>query len=63
MPKKKTKKSIAKRVKRTATGKFKRASAGMGHLLTGKSAKRKRQLRKGALVSKTVQKKIAAMFA
>jgi large subunit ribosomal protein L35 len=51
MPKMKTRKSVAKRFKLTATGKIKRACAGRGHLLSSKSRKRKRQLRKGALVS------------
>ena len=42
MPKQKTKKAMAKRFKKTGTGKFKRSSAGGAHILTGKSRKQKR---------------------
>lgn len=47
----KTKKSLAKRVWRTGKGKFKRTRANKGHLLVHKTKKRKRRLRKAALVS------------
>ena len=63
MPKQKTRKSVAKRFKITGTGKIKRSSAGRGHLLSGKTRKRKRQLRKGALVSASDYKRIASQFA
>lgn len=46
MPKMKTRKAIAKRLKQTSTGKFVRKSPNKRHLNTGKSAKRKRHLRK-----------------
>ena len=49
--KRKTKKSVAKRFRKTGTGKIKRSCTGRGHLLGHKSRKRKRGLRKGALVS------------
>ena len=39
----KTKKSVAKRFKITATGKVLRSRAGRRHLLSGKSAKRRRR--------------------
>lgn len=58
MPKMKTRKAVAKRFKLTATGKIKRSSAGRGHLLSGKSRKRKRHLRRGALVSGADYKRI-----
>ena len=51
MPKMKTHRGAAKRFKRTASGKLKRAQAFTNHILGKKSSKRKRQLRKGALVS------------
>ncbi|MGC3988694.1 MAG: 50S ribosomal protein L35 [Chthoniobacteraceae bacterium] len=54
----KTKKSVAKRFKVTATGKVLRAQASRRHLLASKSAKRKRQLAKTALVHKTDAKRI-----
>ena len=49
----KTRKSVAKRFKITASGKVKRACAGRRHLLSCKSNKQKRNLAKGALVDKT----------
>ena len=50
MPKMKTKKSVAKRVKVTGTGKLMRYKAGRRHLLVRKNAKRRRQLRGPAQV-------------
>ncbi len=49
----KTKKSAAKRFKVTGTGKLKRNKAYRSHILTKKSPKRKRNLRKSALVDDT----------
>ena len=51
MPKMKTHRGLAKRIKRTGTGKLKRAKAYKSHILTKKDRKRKRRLRKGDLVS------------
>ena len=51
MPKQKTHKGAAKRFKLTGTGKVKRKKAYGRHILTKKSRKRKRGLRKSALVS------------
>ncbi len=53
MPKMKTKKAIAKRFRVTGTGRLKRSRAYKQHILTKKSAKRKRNLRKVAYVSVT----------
>ncbi|MGD0266966.1 MAG: 50S ribosomal protein L35 [Candidatus Methylomirabilota bacterium] len=50
MPKMKSNKGAAKRFKRTGTGKLRRARSSKSHLLTGKSARRMRPLRKGKLV-------------
>jgi large subunit ribosomal protein L35 len=44
MPKQKTHKGLKKRVKITATGKIKHKRAGAGHLMSGKSAKRRRKV-------------------
>ncbi len=44
MPKQKTHKGLAKRVKVTARGKIKRRRAGTGHLMGSKNAKRRRRL-------------------
>jgi large subunit ribosomal protein L35 len=52
MPKMKTKSSAKKRFRVTASGKVKRATAYRSHILTSKSTKRKRKLRKGHYVSK-----------
>ncbi len=51
MPKLKTNKSVAKRVKRTATGKYLRHKAFSRKLKTSKSSKRRRNLRKSDVVS------------
>jgi large subunit ribosomal protein L35 len=47
----KTQKTAAKRVKRTASGKLRIRHAGKSHLLTRKTAKRERRLRRPGLVS------------
>jgi large subunit ribosomal protein L35 len=54
----KTKKAVAKRFKVTATGKVLRTQAGHRHMLASKSAKRKRQLAKTALVDETDEARI-----
>ena len=49
----KTKRAAAKRFKVTGTGKLKRNKAYKSHILTKKTTKRKRNLRKSALVDET----------
>lgn len=56
MPKMKTNRAAAKRFKLTGTGKLKRAKAFKSHILTKKSAKTKRNLRKAGYVSPTQEK-------
>jgi len=51
MPKMKTKRAAAKRLRLTGTGKVRRGRAGKQHLMRGKSANRLRNLRKHAIVS------------
>jgi large subunit ribosomal protein L35 len=51
MPKIKTHRGAAKRFKVTGTGKIMRWKGYKSHLLTGKSSKRTKKLRKAALVS------------
>jgi large subunit ribosomal protein L35 len=46
MPKLKTHRGAAKRFKKTGTGKIRRASAFKRHILTGKTTKLKRKMRK-----------------
>jgi large subunit ribosomal protein L35 len=53
MPKMKTKRAAAKRFKTTGTGKLKRNKAYKSHILTKKTAKRKRNLRKAAMTDST----------
>ena len=53
MPKIKTHRGAAKRLKVTGSGKIKRYSGFKSHLLTGKPAKRTRRLRTASLVAKT----------
>ena len=49
MPKIKTSRAAAKRFKKTGTGKLKRNKAYKSHILTKKSTKRKRNLRKATI--------------
>ncbi len=51
MPKLKTRKGAAKRFRVTGSGKILRGHAYKSHILTKKSSKRKRNLRKTSLVS------------
>jgi len=62
MPKLKTHRGAAKRVKRTASGKLKRHKAYKSHILTKKSTKRKRGLRKATMVSKADEKVLKMML-
>ncbi len=50
MPKMKTRKAVLARFKVTGTGKLKRTQPGRRHILTKKSANRKRHLAKSLLV-------------
>ena len=56
MPKMKTRRAAAKRFKLTGSGKIKRAKAFRSHILTKKSSKRKRNLRKTTYVSASQEK-------
>ena len=53
MPKMKTKRAAAKRFKLTGTGKLKRNKAYKRHILTKKSPKTKRNLRKSTRVAES----------
>ncbi len=55
----KTKRAAAKRVKKTGTGKLVRFKAYKSHILTKKSSKRKRNLRKSTVVSTSDMKRVA----
>lgn len=58
MPKMKTNTGAKKRFELTGTGKVKRKHAFKSHILTKKSAKRKRNLTHTAIVSSADEKKI-----
>ncbi|HIV12636.1 MAG: 50S ribosomal protein L35 [Clostridiales bacterium] len=53
MPKIKTSRAAAKRFKKTGTGKVVRSKAYKRHILTKKSQKRKRNLRKATIMDQT----------
>lgn len=53
MSKLKTSRAAAKRFKKTGTGKLKRMKAYKSHILTKKSAKRKRNLRQATMTDQT----------
>ena len=62
MPKMKTHRGAAKRIKITGTGKWRRHKAYTSHILTKKSPKRKRNLRKASLISKGDMKRVKQML-
>ena len=62
MPKIKTNRGAAKRFKSTGSGKIVRHKAFSSHILTKKSTKRKRKLRKSTLVDSTNLKQIAKLI-
>jgi len=62
MPKMRTNRSASKRFRRTATGKIRRKRAFKNHILTKKSAKRIRQLRKGATVNEADEKRMKVIL-
>ena len=62
MPKMKSRRAVAKRFTETGTGKIKMMHDGKGHILTKKSRKRKRNLRKTGYVSKQFEKNIKTMM-
>lgn len=62
MPKLKTHRGAAKRVRMTASGKIKRSKAFGRHILTKKSSKRKRNLKKATYVVKSEFKKMKEML-
>ena len=62
MPKMKTHKSSAKRFKVSSSGKIIRSKAYKSHILTKKTAKRKRNLRKSTTVSSVDVKKVKVLL-
>lgn len=62
MPKIKTRKAVGKRFRVTRKGKVKAKRAFKGHLLTGKTRKRKRSLSSATVLTKTEADKIRTMI-
>jgi len=62
MPKIKTNRGAAKRFKTTGSGKIVRNKAFSSHIITKKSTKRKRNLRKSGLVDSTNLKQVAKLI-
>lgn len=62
MPKMKSNRGATKTFRKTASGKIKRNKAFKSHILTSKSTKRKRGLRKSTLVSASEQKRITRLI-
>ncbi|MFY9278709.1 MAG: 50S ribosomal protein L35 [Caldicoprobacterales bacterium] len=62
MPKMKTHKGAAKRFSLTKSGKVKRAKAYKSHILTKKTSKRKRNLRKGTYIAAVEEKNIKRLI-
>jgi large subunit ribosomal protein L35 len=62
MPKMKTSKSAAKRFKVTKTGKIKRKRAFASHIMTKKSGKRRRSLRRATVVDKIDMQRIKRLL-
>ena len=60
--KKKTKKAAAKRFTITGTGKVRRAKAFKSHILTKKTAKRKRHLRKATVASHADERRLKQLL-
>ncbi|MBU1712815.1 MAG: 50S ribosomal protein L35 [Proteobacteria bacterium] len=62
MPKIKTNRAAAKRFKKTGSGKFAYAKSHGSHILTKKTTKRKRSLRKKHITDKTNEKAIRLLL-
>ena len=62
MPKIKTNRGAAKRFKMTGSGKIVRSKAFANHILSKKTTKRKRNLRKSTLVDGTNQKQLSRLL-
>ena len=62
MPKMKTHRGAAKRFKKTGTGKISRSRPNKQHILTKKSAKRKRKLRQTTLIDRVDAKRVKQML-
>jgi len=62
MPKIRTNRGAHKRFRVTGSGKIKRKKAYASHILTSKSSKRKRKLRKSTIVSRADARRVKRML-
>lgn len=62
MPKIKTNRAAAKRFRKTGSGKFAYSKSYGSHILTKKTTKRKRSLRKNRLIDKTNSKQLRRLL-
>ncbi|HCG73846.1 50S ribosomal protein L35 [Nitrospinaceae bacterium] len=62
MPKMKSNSGAAKRFKRTGSGKIRKNSAFTSHILTTKTTKRKRNLRKSSIMAQSDAKRIKVLI-
>jgi large subunit ribosomal protein L35 len=62
MPKMKSNSGAAKRFKRTGSGKIRKNSAFTSHILTTKTTKRKRNLRKSSIMTSADAKRIKVLI-
>ena len=62
MPKIKTHRGAAKRFRKTGSGKIRRSHAYTSHILTKKTQKRKRNLRKAAIMDKGDAARVAQLI-
>jgi large subunit ribosomal protein L35 len=62
MPKMKSNRGAAKRFKVTGSGKIARRKAYKNHILTKKTTKRKRSLRKAAMVDSANQRQVSKLL-
>ena len=62
MPKIKTNRGAAKRFKKTGSGKFVYAKSHASHILTKKTTKRKRSLRKHNLIDKSNERELRLLL-
>jgi large subunit ribosomal protein L35 len=61
MPKMKTKRAVAKRLKKTASGRLKRRSGWKSHLLEAKEPKRRSRLRKAKMIDKVDEPRLRVL--
>ena len=61
MPKMKTKRAAAKRLKRTASGKLKRRSGWKRHMLEAKEPKRRARLRKARMIDPADERRLKTL--